>query len=525
MPRTILGKVSLAPRGEYSPEAAYTALDVVSYRGSSWLALKNVTGVMPEEGESWMLLAQKGDQGEQGIQGIQGIQGETGGPGPTGPQGASFTRLEKTAGTGAPGTIDMYTAYNSDDEEAGTIKVYNGMDGIGAGDFKADGTVPMTGNLQMAQHKVTGLADATDDGDAVNKGQMDEALKNVKVDTDATPTEKSTNPVQSGGVYTALAGKADLTLSNLSNKQKALRNIGGRPNRNLLDNWDFTGRVVNQRGKNIYTVQALESANSSYTVDRMIVSASANASATLTVSDGSLVLACSPPGGGGLQVNLFERLDVSKWPRGTYTLAWLYESDVIVRPFVYTDESGVKPGYSDFPTTSGKPNIANIEFDLTEADRTVAVNLQINSGAATSTKIYACKVEYGTGQTLAAQVDDKWMLLEHADYSGELAKCQRYYCKSAINLNETQGGEIAFAQNAEWLNTAVKFPVEMRITPTVSIRRIAFCSDIGQNLLIEGASAEVMGIDQTGFNTVKISGISTQTDARYNIQYEASAEL
>lgn len=342
------------------------------------------------------------------------------------------------------------------------------------------------------------------------------------------------NDLTTGGVSDALSAemgkrlqsiKADLTLSNLSNKQKALRNIGGRPNRNLLDNWDFTGRVVNQRGKNIYTVQGLESSNSSYTVDRMIVSASANASATLTVSDGSLVLACSPPVGGGLQVNLFERLDVSKWPRGTYTLAWLYESDVIVRPFVYTDESGVKPGYSDFPTTSGKPNIANIEFDLTEADRTAAVNLQINSGAATSTKIYACKVEYGTGQTLAAQVDDKWMLLEHADYSGELAKCQRYYCKSAINLNETQGGEIAFAQNAEWLNTAVKFPVEMRITPTVSIRRIAFCSDIGQNLLIEGASAEVMGIDQTGFNTVKISGISTQTDARYNIQYEASAEL
>lgn len=145
------------------------------------------------------------------------------------------------------------------------------------------------------------------------------------------------------------------------NESLAKRNIAIR--RNLLDNWDFTGRVVNQRGKNIYTVQALESTNSSYTVDRMIVSASANASATLTVSDGSLVLACSPPGGGGLQVNLFERLDVSKWPRGTYTLAWLYESDVIVRPFVYTDESGVKPGYSDFPTTSGKPNIANIEFD------------------------------------------------------------------------------------------------------------------------------------------------------------------
>lgn len=281
------------------------------------------------------------------------------------------------------------------------------------------------------------------------------------------------NDLTTGGVSDALSAemgkrlqsiKADLTLSNLSNKQKALRNIGGRPNRNLLDNWDFTGRVVNQRGKNIYTVQALEGVNSSYTVDRMIVSASANASATLTVSDGSLVLACSPPGGGGLQVNLFERLDVSKWPRGTYTLSWLYESDIIVRPFVYTDESSVKPGYADFPTTSGKPNIANIEFDLTEADRTAAVNLQINSGAATSTKIYAVKVEYGTGQTLAAQVDDKWMLLEHADYAGELAKCQRYQ----IPLDGSARYPVVQVLGADGLLIFIPLPTTMRLSPTIS---------------------------------------------------------
>ena len=196
MPRTILGKVSLTPKGEYSPDTAYTALDVVSYGGSSWLALQDVTGVAPVEGENWMLLAQKGDQG------------------------ASFTRLEKTAGTGAPGTTDTYTAYNSEGQAAGTVQVYNGMDGTGAGDFKADGTVPMTGDLQMAQHKVTGLADATEDGDAVNKRQMDAGL----------------------------AERADLTLSNLSNRQKALRNIGGRPNRNLLDNWYFVGGGSQQGG-------------------------------------------------------------------------------------------------------------------------------------------------------------------------------------------------------------------------------------------------------------------------------------
>lgn len=45
---------------------------------------------------------------------------------------------------------------------------------------------------------------------------------------------------------------ANKELSNLSNYQKTLRNIGGRPNRNLLDNWYFVGGgqfPINQRGR------------------------------------------------------------------------------------------------------------------------------------------------------------------------------------------------------------------------------------------------------------------------------------
>lgn len=40
---------------------------------------------------------------------------------------------------------------------------------------------------------------------------VDKAIKDVKVTTDATPTQGSTNPVQSGGVYSALANKLDKT--------------------------------------------------------------------------------------------------------------------------------------------------------------------------------------------------------------------------------------------------------------------------------------------------------------------------
>lgn len=39
--------------------------------------------------------------------------------------------------------------------------------------LQRDGSVPMTGDLDMGTHKVSGVANATDADDAVNKGQLD----------------------------------------------------------------------------------------------------------------------------------------------------------------------------------------------------------------------------------------------------------------------------------------------------------------------------------------------------------------
>lgn len=67
MPQTYnLGKVSLTPRGEFSPNVSYTALDVVSYDGSSYLVLQPVFSVVPPNPNYYMLLASKGDKGNAG---------------------------------------------------------------------------------------------------------------------------------------------------------------------------------------------------------------------------------------------------------------------------------------------------------------------------------------------------------------------------------------------------------------------------------------------------------------------------
>ena len=43
--------------------------------------------------------------------------------------------ITRTSGTGAAGTTDTYTMYDSDDEPIGTFTVYNGADGLGSGDM------------------------------------------------------------------------------------------------------------------------------------------------------------------------------------------------------------------------------------------------------------------------------------------------------------------------------------------------------------------------------------------------------
>lgn len=102
--------------------------------------------------------------------GPQGAQGEVG------PTGASVERIERTSGTGAPGTTDTYTVYLTNGQTGGTFQVYNGSNGAGAGDFMADGSVPMTGDLKMGGHKITNLAEPTDNTDAASKEYVDDTI-------------------------------------------------------------------------------------------------------------------------------------------------------------------------------------------------------------------------------------------------------------------------------------------------------------------------------------------------------------
>ena len=127
----------------------------------------SVTNATVNEDGDLVITLSAGDPINAGsVIGPQGIQGEVG------PTGASVDRIERTSGTGAPGTTDTYTVYLTDGKTGGTFQVYNGSNGPGSGDFMADGSVPMTGDLQMGGHVVTGMADGTEPTDGATVGQL-----------------------------------------------------------------------------------------------------------------------------------------------------------------------------------------------------------------------------------------------------------------------------------------------------------------------------------------------------------------
>lgn len=105
---------------------------------------------------------------------------------PKGQPGTSVSRIQRTDGTGAAGTTDTYTMYDSNDDAIGTFMVYNGANGSGAGDLMADGSVPMTGALNMGGNKVTNLGAPGADTDAVRKSDLDAVAAEVDGILDGT---------------------------------------------------------------------------------------------------------------------------------------------------------------------------------------------------------------------------------------------------------------------------------------------------------------------------------------------------
>lgn len=178
-------KGDIGATGAIGPANVLTIGSVTSGK----VASATITGEAPNQVLN--LVLEKGDKGETGDTGPQGKTGATGETGPQGPQG--------NPGADAP-TITGITIRQSDYHLIVTLSdgtsydagYCRGQAGAGTGDMLASVYDPNNKHQDIFEY-------------------VDNAIKDVKVTTDATPTQGSTNPVQSGGVYSALVNKLDKT--------------------------------------------------------------------------------------------------------------------------------------------------------------------------------------------------------------------------------------------------------------------------------------------------------------------------
>ena len=156
---------------------------------SGKVASATITGEAPNQVLN--LVLEKGEQGEQGKQGKQGEQGKQGIQGETGPQGNPGADAPTITGITIRQT-DYHMIVTLSDGTSYDAGYCRGASGAGTGDMLASVYDPQNKHQDIFAY-------------------IDEAIKGVSITTDATPTQGSTNPVQSGGVYSALADKLNKT--------------------------------------------------------------------------------------------------------------------------------------------------------------------------------------------------------------------------------------------------------------------------------------------------------------------------
>lgn len=170
---SILGYVSIVPKGEYSPTTTYNRLNVVSYEGGSFMFISTTpaSGVTPVDGNTWMQLCSPGEGvtvSAQEVAYAENNQGAT--PPETGWQTAIpevsagnylWSRITTTFSDGSTYNAYMVTRFGIDG--SGAVSTVNGV------------SPDATGNVQLTLGSIATV--------------------------DNTPTINSQNLVTSGGVY------------------------------------------------------------------------------------------------------------------------------------------------------------------------------------------------------------------------------------------------------------------------------------------------------------------------------------
>lgn len=245
---------------------------------------------------------------------------------------------------------------------------------------------------------------------------------------------------------------ANKDLSNLSDYQKALHNIGGRPSRNFLRNAFFAGGgdsgtlPINQRGQKVYY-------NGS-SIDGWKITGNGEQKVEVQ-SDG--ILLTTTARFGAYFIQMIDPGDLVQLRGKKVTLSSYLGDD--------TGFEGGMQAYIDgeyFTGISAHSNDINFgTFIVPETASTMYV--QFGASGTGTCKAKACKLEEGEIQTLGWKDSSGSVhLFETSSYDEELLRCQYYYRRMYLTY-------LRFA-HYDGTNARAGIPVQgMRVAPACSI--------------------------------------------------------
>lgn len=296
-----------------------------------------------------------------------------------------------------------------------------------------------------------------------------------------------------GNKFVTASDKTKLgNLSGVNTGDQDLYSVGGS-NRNLLENWDFRD-PVNQRG--------VTSWSSGYGLDRWLFAGGGS----ILVNSGSVSL------NNAVLTQFFE---VGWLKAATYTVSVFADN-------IYGNATvGFYGGanYSSGGWISDGNGLFHVTITVTSNDSTYRGFIYIGSTATNITKV---KLELGSVSTLANDPP--------ADYGEELRKCQRYYYDSSYN-NSDLGGSFVSKEffNSDHMFCNVRFPVQMRIVPSVIIKSakgtlnaVSYWASAQDAITSCIANSATIGC--SGFNGVSSSGLF-DTNSVYAFHVIAIADL
>ena len=247
------------------------------------------------------------------------------------------------------------------------------------------------------------------------------------------------------------------------------------PRKNLLYNWDFRNPVNQRNVSSGWTT--------GYGIDRWTLSAD-NSSISLSAGNGLVINNTS---GNCFLTQLFE---IALLTGKTYTLSALLSDGSIV-------------SFSHIPdATYTAVNQVFLQIGSNY--------ITIGAMAGYQRIIAAVKLELGSVSTLANDAP--------ADFEEQLQKCMRYYqSKKATGLYAT-------AFNTTTLTGCI-YPVEMRITPTVTIYDYIGTTPNVVSLAGVGSSLAVTNVNKDKKGIISITTNTTTQGNIYTFGYVADAEL